>query len=357
MTVNASDTISSISSISSIKSTSAIDAIRRAIAAVHPTKMGVKSIGFYMLLVCAFYAAPYLNLFFLLLTFLSVLGTLTVYWSLMNVVAIKGEIHVQQPFPAGASAVLHATLHCGRLPRRHLRLDLRVGIEPHTAGRIPYAVGAVDVEGTFPPLRRGIHEITHAAVSSEHPFGMLRVSASLTAPAQLVVYPTPADLSHFRDRHELLSAMGQQGGHCAGEMGPAGLREYKPGDELRHIHWKASARRRELVVKEYEGGSQPGLELLLDLRCAQEELEASLSLITALALVSEENKDVITLTTQEHRGTNGKGHRAINELWTYLAEAQPLPPDAPPPMTLSPAVVRLPAVLDANVNVSVDVET
>ncbi len=319
--------------------------------------MGVKAIGFYVLLVCAFYAAPYLNLFFLLLTFLSVLGMLTVYWSLMNVAGIKGEIHPQQPFPAGASAVLHATLHCGRRPRRHLRLDLRVGIEPHTAGRIPHAAGTVDVEGIFPPLRRGVHEITHAAVSSEHPFGTLRASRNLTAPTQLVVYPAPTDLSHFRDRHELLSAIGQQGGHCAVEMGPAGLREYKPGDELRHVHWKASARRRELVVKEYEGDSQPGLEVLLDLRCSQEQLEASLSLITALALVSRENKDVITLTTQDHRGTYGSGHRAINELWTYLAETQPLPPDAPPPPNASPAVVRLPAVLEVDMDMDADVDT
>jgi uncharacterized protein (DUF58 family) len=184
----------------------------------------------------------------------------------------------------------------------------------------------------------------------------MRTSTNLSAPKQLVVYPTPTDLSHFRDRHELLSAMGQQGGHCAVEMGPAGLREYKPGDELRHVHWKASARRRELVVKEYEGDSQPGLEVLLDLRCSQEQLEASLSLITALALVSQDNKDVITLTTQEHRGTYGSGHRAINELWTYLAKAQPLPPNAPPPPSTSPAVVRLPAVLEVDVGFDLGVE-
>jgi uncharacterized protein (DUF58 family) len=129
-------------------------------------------------------------------------------------------------------------------------------------------------------------------------------------------------------------------------MGPAGLREYKPGDELRHVHWKASARRRELVVKEYEGDSQPGLEVLLDLRCGLEQLEASLSLITALALTAQENKDVITLATQDHHSTYGKGHRSFNDLWTYLASAQPLPPSAPPPPTASPAVLRLPRGLE-----------
>ena len=326
----------------------AVNAAGRAGASLHPTKLGLKAIAFYGLLVCAFYAAPYLNLFFLLLSFLSVLGILGAYWSFMNLASVKGKIHPQPPFPAGASAVLHATVHCGRRPRHHLRLDLQVGTERHTAGRIAHAVGTVDVEGTFPALRRGVHDVTHASVSSVHPFGLLRARTSLNAPLRLVVYPTPVDLSHFRDRHELLTSLDQEGGHRPVEMGPAGLREYKPGDELRHIHWKASARRQRLVVKEYEGDSRPGLEVLLDLRCSQDQLEASLSLITALAMISQENKDVITLVTQDHRGTYGKEHRSINELWIYLAMAQRLPDNAPPPPTVSPGVVRLPEALEVH---------
>jgi uncharacterized protein (DUF58 family) len=181
-----------------------------------------------------------------------------------------------------------------------------------------------------------------------HPFGLLRARTNLNAPLRLVVYPAPVDLSHFRDRHELLTSLDQEGGHRPVEMGPAGLREYKPGDELRHVHWKASARRQRLVVKEYEGDSRPGLEVLLDLRCSQDQLEASLSLITALAMISQENKDVITLVTQDHRGTYGKEHRSINELWIYLAMAQPLPDNAPSPPTVSPGVVRLPEALEVH---------
>ena len=38
-----------------------------------------------------------------------------------------------------------------------------------------------------------------------------------------------------------------------------GVREYRPGDSLRRIHWRSSARRGELVVREYE---PPGLQTL-----------------------------------------------------------------------------------------------
>lgn len=44
-----------------------------------------------------------------------------------------------------------------------------------------------------------------------------------------------------------------------------GVRDYRPGDDLRHIHWPASARRGELVVKEYEVDLAPYLTVFLDL--------------------------------------------------------------------------------------------
>ena len=315
---------------------------------MRPTKLGLRAAAFYGLLCFSFYAAPYLNLFFLLLVFLTVLGVLGLYWALVNLLGLKCTILEPQPFPAGASAVMHATVHGGRRKRHDLRFDLRIGRArtPHTAGRVPCTAGTANVEGTYPPLHRGIHEITRAVVSSAYPFGLVRIREAVAAPTQLVVYPTPADLSNYRDRHELMTALGEQGGHAALEMGPAGLREYKPGDELRQVHWKATARRRDLVVKEYEGDSQPGLEVSLDLRCSQEQLEASLSLIAGLALMAQDSKDLITLVTQDHRGTYGKGHRAMNELWTYLAEAQLLPGNAPPPPKASPAVMRLPGALE-----------
>jgi uncharacterized protein (DUF58 family) len=43
-----------------------------------------------------------------------------------------------------------------------------------------------------------------------------------------------------------------------------GTREYRRGDPLRHIHWRSSARRDLLVVKEFEEERNPGLALVLD---------------------------------------------------------------------------------------------
>ena len=44
------------------------------------------------------------------------------------------------------------------------------------------------------------------------------------------------------------------------------LRPYVPGDELRHLHWKATARTGQLIVREYVDPAQPWCVVVLDTR-------------------------------------------------------------------------------------------
>lgn len=52
-----------------------------------------------------------------------------------------------------------------------------------------------------------------------------------------------------------------------------GAREYLPGDNYRHIHWKATARRRELQTKVFEPSSTRPLALFLDINTTQHYFE------------------------------------------------------------------------------------
>ena len=52
-----------------------------------------------------------------------------------------------------------------------------------------------------------------------------------------------------------------------------GVRDYTPGDPLRHVHWPATARRGAVVVKEFEQPERPRLEIVLDLRGSVEAAE------------------------------------------------------------------------------------
>src|SRR5215470_7231580 len=46
------------------------------------------------------------------------------------------------------------------------------------------------------------------------------------------------------------------------------VREYAAGDELRHLHWRATARAQRLMVREYVDPAQPRCVVLLDTRPA-----------------------------------------------------------------------------------------
>lgn len=65
------------------------------------------------------------------------------------------------------------------------------------------------------------------------------------------------------------------------------IREYRPGDSLRNIHWKLSAKKEELLVKEY--GLPLGCGMLLGLSCprlTEEILEITYSLLWGFLQIS-----------------------------------------------------------------------
>jgi uncharacterized protein (DUF58 family) len=85
-----------------------------------------------------------------------------------------------------------------------------------------------------------------------------------TAITELTVLPRPIPLSV-----ELPAAAGwgiseAQSGQTRGAgIEPRGIREYATGDSLRHVHWPSSARRGQLLVKEFEAGTHAEVAFIL----------------------------------------------------------------------------------------------
>lgn len=308
-----------------------------------PTGLGIKALVFYGMLLAAFFAAPYMNLFFLLLSYLTVVGLFATLWTWRNLTGIDGEVVEVQLAPAGtgATVVLDA---CTRGRRSRFAVDcvLSMGRRRFSVAMIDVLRGSGRITGRLPTLPRGVHRIDRAWLQSKYPFGFVLVWRRIKAPSEVVVYPRPADLGSARTRAEMLSELCGSSVAPQGEMGPSGLREYREGDELRHVHWKSSARRGSLVVREWEGTAMTAIEMCLDRRAEPEALEEALSLVTALQFWARENKDLLVVHSQDHAGTYGEGHRPWGELLVWLAAVQALPGDGPPPPVTSPAVLRLP---------------
>lgn len=309
---------------------------------MRPTGLGVRTALFFLLLVAAFFAAPYANLFFLLLLFLSILGAADFLAARANLSGASGRVEEIQPMPAGAGGTAAAVVVA---LRRRWSVAVEVELEG-AGGTLRAALGLAKGESKLvlpvPPLPRGVYRVRAARISSTWPLGLWKARRSVPAPAEVVVYPAPLALATSRGAGGGVGELYDMLGAAHGFLQPSELREYRPGDELRLVHWKASARRGTLVIKEWEGGTGSGHEVVLDLRADGEELEEGLSAVSALAHAAKEQKEVLTVHSQGLSATFGGSHRPWKELLRFLAAAAPLPPGGPPPPPVSPAVLRLP---------------
>jgi len=117
----------------------------------------------------------------------------------------------------------------------------------------------------LPALPRGRYAIASASALVEDPFGLERVELPLGRQPALVVYPRLVELDrvfsevgvHARDGRRILL---QQ----AAGSDLHSVREYVVGDSLRKVHWRTTARRGSLHVKELEDSPRDDLAVVLD---------------------------------------------------------------------------------------------
>lgn len=123
--------------------------------------------------------------------------------------------------------------------------------------------GELRVEWPFKPERRGLLQVELASVGSLFPFGFLRKDIGTTLSAKAIVWPAPVE---YR-RHGVSAPRRTAGGERLARAGMGGellaLRRYATGDSHRLIHWKASARTRQLLVRQFAAESADGYSLWL----------------------------------------------------------------------------------------------
>lgn len=130
---------------------------------------------------------------------------------------------------------------------------------PGASRRLSYAAFCSRQWGVYPvgPLR---------ALASD-PFGLFRAGRVLPAIDEFAVFPRVHDVA-------ALARLGARPTFAPHESAAArsgqsllylGTREYRAGDDLRHVQWAASARRGALVVKEYEIDLCPYVSVFVDL--------------------------------------------------------------------------------------------
>jgi uncharacterized protein (DUF58 family) len=114
------------------------------------------------------------------------------------------------------------------------------------------------------PAVRGLFDLGPTTVTAHDPLGFAFKSTTLDTPWQVEALPFPSAHGVGYPTRLRSAVLGQTWLSAPGSGTEfRGLRDYEPGDELRHIAWTRSAQGR-LYVREYERESQQDLLVLMD---------------------------------------------------------------------------------------------
>lgn len=167
---------------------------------------------------------------------------------------------------AGTPAVASLGIrNAGRHRSWGARIDLPIGPDVASFSLGSMGSGAVvwqDVR--IPTARRGIVTIGPANSVKGDPFGLTGRETRWTDLTELYVHPQTVRLPGRQAGfvHDLEGHASPQ--ITASDMNFHALREYVPGDDRRHVHWRSSARTGTLMVRQFEESRQSRLVVALD---------------------------------------------------------------------------------------------
>jgi uncharacterized protein (DUF58 family) len=138
----------------------------------------------------------------------------------------------------------------------------KIGVTPMTV-----AAGVVTRAGRrekriLPPLRRGPVMIRDWSLVAGDPLGLFRTRTRGRELELALLLPRFAALRARPLVRELEASVVASRAGTGTEI--FGVREYRPGDPLRRIHWRSTARRGELIVREFEPPAVQNLGIFCD---------------------------------------------------------------------------------------------
>jgi len=114
--------------------------------------------------------------------------------------------------------------------------------------------------------RRGVHRIDALEVRSSGLAGLFVSRRRVPAPGVITVFPRYWSIPEFPLPGRTGAEPVEVPQPARDGLDTAGVREFRDGDSLRHVHWRSTARRGVLVVREFERSVQQPVGLLLDTR-------------------------------------------------------------------------------------------
>ena len=201
------------------------------------------------------------------------------------------------------------------------RIELPVG-RRLASFTLPSLGGKASHEEVFavPTSRRSVIRVGPARTVRGDPFGLMGRELLWTEAIDLYVHPRTVRLpgregGFIRDLE----------GHSTAKLTNSdisfhALREYSPGDDRRHVHWRSSARTGTLMVRQFEETRRSQVAIGLDLGASSYEtdegFELAVSVVGSLSLQALRDENHVTVLTSAGRLKALSPKRALDELCT-----------------------------------------
>ena len=174
----------------------------------------------------------------------------------------RRSLSVVRAFPAraGLGETVHGSYELSsrwRWPAiATLRDELPAALTGHSAHVVTllHPSSRVELAASVVPMARGEHVLGRIALVTHSRLGLLGTRDVFAPDDHLLVVPSIANVRRFRllaIQHRLQSAGVRVLKRRGDGRAFAGLREYVPGDDPRHMDWKATGRRGKHIVREY----------------------------------------------------------------------------------------------------------
>lgn len=333
---------------------------------IQPTISGVVLIGLSFGIGTAAYNSAS-NILFIALALLLACLILSGVLAWLNLRKIDWQLEIDPPLRAGQETEVGLLLHNGKafMPTYALWFDFAAGAVDRSAPARPESTitakgidvwaalkrredsqasgtvhlrarldpgGSTRLGWIFTPARRGLLRIELRGVGSLFPFGFLRKFSGTDLRREIPVWPAPVEYRRFaggsarRPEGEMRQARtGNEGEMIA-------LRQYESGDSHRLIHWKASARSRQLLIRQFSSQSSDACSMWLRTDASvwtrADQFELLMSFAATLAQDLFRAGRLRSTAIDANRPVAARRVADLESFLDRLAEALPLP--APP---------------------------
>lgn len=187
--------------------------------------------------------------------------------------------------------------------------------------------GELEVPVEITPLRRGRLCLDQIRLAIPDPFGLANAFSKFSLPEVLLVLPRrypvppialPGHLKYQAGGVAMASSVGESEEFVS-------LRDYQPGDPLRHIHWKSWAKTGRPIVKEYEDEFFVRHALILDTFAGvdhSEVFEEAVSIAASFACTLQTQDsllDLLFVGPEAYCFTMGRGLAHLEQMLEILA--------------------------------------